>query len=295
MNDLFLFIEKCKLYNYADDNSLDSSSDDLLKALRNLKRDGRNAIDWFTKNGMQANPDKFHFMLLSPSPVDKQVLELCDGTTLISEAAVTVLGVTIDDNLSFNEHISVCCTKAARQLNALARIAKYLDVRSHRMLYNSFIMSNFNYCPLVWHFCGKTNNQKLEKIQERALRILYFDYTSTYDELLDKAGTNTLLINRLRLMALTVFKSINSLNPPCLNDIFSNKSVPYRMRDSCMIEQPKRRTITFGLRSFSYVGAKVWNELPTYLKETTDLNEVPIGYLEWTRSSKYNILLFVIY
>ena len=67
MNDLFLFIEKCKLYNYADDNSLDSSSDDLLEALLNLKRDGRNAIDGFTKIFMQANPDKFHFMLLSPS------------------------------------------------------------------------------------------------------------------------------------------------------------------------------------------------------------------------------------
>ena len=71
MNDLFLFIEKCKLYNYADDNSLESSSDDLLEALFNLKRDARNAIDWFTKIGMQANPDNFHFMLLSPSPVEK--------------------------------------------------------------------------------------------------------------------------------------------------------------------------------------------------------------------------------
>ena len=122
-------------------------------------------------------------------------------------------------------------------------------------------------------FFWKTNSQKLEKIQDRALRILYDDYTSTYDELLDKAGTNTLLINRLRLMALTVFKSINSLNPPCLNDIFSKKSVPYRMRDSYIIEQPKRRTTTFGLILFSYVGAKVWNELPTYLKETADLND----------------------
>ena len=183
-----------------------------------------------------------------------------------------MLGVTIDDNLNFNEHISVCCTKAARQLNALARFDKYLDVRSRRTIYNSFIMSNFNYCSLVWHFCGKTNNQKLEKIQERALRILYDDHTSTYDELLEKAGTNTLLINRLRILALTVFKSLNALNPPCLNDIFSKKCVPYRMRDSSIIEQPKRRTTTFGLRSFSYVGAKMWNELPTYLKETTDLN-----------------------
>ena len=60
-------------------------------------------------------------------------------------------------------------------------------------------------------------------------------------------------------MTLTVFKSLNSLNPPCLNDIFSNKCVPYRMRDSSKIEQPERRTTMYGLRSFSYVGAKVWN------------------------------------
>ena len=120
INNLFLFIEKCKLYNYADDNSRDSSSDDLLEVLFNLKRDGRNAIEWLTKNGMQANTDKFHFMLLPPSPVEKQVLELRDGTTLISVAAVTVLGVTIDDNLSFNEHINVCCTKAVWQLNTLS-------------------------------------------------------------------------------------------------------------------------------------------------------------------------------
>ena len=143
------------MYNFADDNSIDSSSDDLLEALLNPKRDGRNAIDWFTKNGMQADPDKFNFMLLFPSPAEKQVLELRDGTTLISEAVVTVLGVTIDDNLNFNEHISVCCTKAARHLNPLARIAKHIAVRSRRTINNSFIVNNFNYCPLVWHFVEK--------------------------------------------------------------------------------------------------------------------------------------------
>ena len=82
-------------------------------------------------------------------------------------------------------------------------------------------------------------------------------------------------------MALTVFKSINSLNPPCLNDIFSKKSVPYRMRDSYIIEQPKRRTTTFGLILFSYVGTRVWNELPTYLKETADLNDFKSLFNTW--------------
>ena len=61
MTDLFLLIAKCHAYNYADDNSLDSSSENLRDVLYNLKHDGQNAIGWFAKNGMQANPDKFHF------------------------------------------------------------------------------------------------------------------------------------------------------------------------------------------------------------------------------------------
>ena len=96
MNDLFLFIEKCNLYNYADDNSLNSSSENLSEVLINLKVDGRNAIDWFMKNGMQANPDEFHFMLLSPTPIEKQMLDLYKCISLESEAVTTVLGVTIE-------------------------------------------------------------------------------------------------------------------------------------------------------------------------------------------------------
>ena len=53
------------------------------------------------------------------------------------------------------------------------------------------------------------------------------------------------------------------------------------MRDSCIIEQPKRRTTTFGLRSFSYVGDNVWNVLPSYLKETTDLNDYRSLFDTW--------------
>ena len=273
MNDLFLFIEKCHLYNYADDNSLDSSSENLTDVLYNLRHDGRNAIEWFAKNGMQANPDKFHFMLFSPTPSEQQALQLCDGTHLMSETEVTVLGVTIDDRLCFSQHISSCCKKAARQLNALARISRHLNINSHRAVYNSFIMSNFNYCPLVWHFCGQVNNQKLEQIQERALRILFADYNSSYLELLNRAGTTTLLIQRLRLIALAVFKSLHGLNPPCLNDMFSPKYVPYQLRDSSLLEQSRCRTTTYGLRSMSYIGAKLWNDLPNDFKATTDFTD----------------------
>ena len=181
MHDLFLFIEKCQLYNYADDNSLDSSPENLTEVLSNLRCDGRIAIEWFANNGMQANPDKFHFMLFSPMPTAQQVLRIRDDTSLMSEPEVKVLGVTVDHKLCFSPHISACCHGKKQN--------------SRRAIYNSFIMSNFNYCPLAWHFCSsQVNNQKLEKIQERALGILFADYNSSYRELLGKAGTTTLLI-----------------------------------------------------------------------------------------------------
>ena len=143
-------------------------------------------------------------------------------------------------------------------------------------------MSNFNYCPPVWHFCGQVNNQKLEKIQERALDILFADYNSSYTELLWRAGTTTLLIQRLRLIALTVFKSLHGLNPPCLNDMFTPKQVPYRMRDSSLLEQSRCRTTTFGLRWISYIGAKLWNDLPSYFKETTCLTDFKLILQTWS-------------
>ena len=171
------------------------------------------------KMACKANPNKFHLMLFSPTPTDQQVLKLSDDRSLMAKTEVTVLGVTIDDELCFSQHTNVFCKKAARQLNALVRISKHLNINSHRTMYNSFIMNVFNYCRLVRHFCCQINNQKLEKIQQRALRIVFADYNSSYMERLKKAGTTILFIRRLCLIALTVFKSLDGLNPLCLNDI----------------------------------------------------------------------------
>ena len=143
-------------------------------------------------------------------------------------------------------------------------------------------MSNFNYCPLVWHFCGQVNNQKLEQIQERALRILFADYNSSYLELLKRAGTTTLLIQRLRLTALAVFKILHGLNLPCLNDMFTPKYVPYQLRDSSLLEQSRCRTTTYGLRSMSYISAKLWSDLPNDFKATTDFTDFKRMLQTWT-------------
>ena len=111
------------------------------------------------------------------------------GKFLMSETGVTVLSVTISEKSCFPQHISVCCKKTARQLNALVRISKYLNINLHRAVYNNFIMSNFNYFPLVWQFCGQVNYQTFEKIQEKALE--YFSPGWVSRSSLEKASAST--------------------------------------------------------------------------------------------------------
>jgi hypothetical protein len=66
----------------------------------------------------------------------------------------------------------------------LKRIGKNLSKLNRLTIFHTFILSNFNFCPLSWHFCSEKNTKKIEKVQERALRFAYFDNTSSYDELL---------------------------------------------------------------------------------------------------------------
>ena len=124
VNDLFILIEKCTLYNYADDNSMSHSSSTLLGVLSSLLNDCKIAIEWFGNNGMKANPAQFQFMVLSPNPTDDIELKLDENTILGPEKSAKALGVIIDNRLAFSGHISACCLKAAPQLNALAWISK---------------------------------------------------------------------------------------------------------------------------------------------------------------------------
>ena len=127
-------------------------------------------------------------------------------------------------------------------------------------------MSTFDYCPAVWMFCGKANSDRLEKLNERALRIVYNDYVSSYDCLLEKSNVLSLSMLRLKYMIIEVYRCVNRLNPEYMNNMFTIKDTNYSMRDGSIVVQPKFNNTTFGYRSFSYYGAKLWNAIPSDLK-----------------------------
>ena len=104
-------------------------------------------------------------------------------STIKSEETVKLFGVTLDNELNFDTHISNLCKKAAAQLNVLKRLRSFIGFEQKKVLVQRFVDSNFNYCPLVWYFSSMKSLQKIEKLPERALRFLYNDHKSSYNSL----------------------------------------------------------------------------------------------------------------
>ena len=132
------------------------------------------AIMWFENNFMKLNQDKCHFPI--PGNINEHLFAKV-GDELIVSVEEKLLGVTIDKNLNFNSHLSILCKKDGQKFTALARIAKLLPFHKRRILLKSFIESQFSHCPLVWMFCSRQMNRKINRIHERALRLVYDDYT----------------------------------------------------------------------------------------------------------------------
>ena len=178
------------------------------------------------------------------------------------------------------EHIRNIC-QTSRQINALRRISKFLNQQCRETVYTSFINANFGYCPLVWMLCGKCNLRKIEKLQERALRIVYQDSKLDYGSLIGKGGQLSLRMNMIRVLSIEIYKYVKGTNPDYLNEMFSLSNSHYDFCNQSRLKQPKFNTKTFGYRSFKYLGAKLWNLLPSHLKSIDDLHVFKSNLHKW--------------
>ena len=129
---------------------------------------------------MKANKDKYHLIDTSNEHVSMKL----DNIEIENSNCERLLGVKIDSKLNFKEHLDGIIKKASRKINALSRIAPYMNIGKRRLLMNSFFASQFNYCPLVWMCHHRSVNNKINRLHERCLRIAYSDSVSSFEALL---------------------------------------------------------------------------------------------------------------
>ena len=168
---------------------------------------------WFNNNFMKANSDKSDVIMSCVEATTAMI----DGLPIDSSKTEVLLGITIDHELKFDNHVNNLCKKASLKLNALARIAAYMNFSKKRIIMKSFIESQFGYCPLIWMFHSRGLNNKINRIHERALRITYNDKSSSYGELLTKDRSVTMHHRNIRALAIEIYKVIQGISPPFLN------------------------------------------------------------------------------
>ena len=269
LSDLFLFFDKSNIASYADDNTPYACEKDIETVISNLEEDSKNLLEWICNNKLKANPDKFHLIL---SDKDTELSLKVDNFTITNSKSERLLGVTIDNKLNFNEHVSKLCMKASQKLHALARVSHFMSIERRKTIMNAFINSQFGYCPLVWMFHSRRLNKKINNIHERSLRLVYRDNTSTFEELLKQDGSVTIHVKNLQLLATEIFKVIKGTGPEIMKDIFSLKECPqYETRFP--FKSNTIYTERYGKETLTFLGPKIWSLVPDEIRKSKTIEE----------------------
>ena len=168
---------------------------------------------------------------------------------------VKLLGIFIDDKLRFNSHVDLKCQSAANKISALRRIRAFISLKTAKTLCNAYIFLNFNYCPLIWMNFVKGNNDKIEKIQRRALSVVYQNYNSDIYELLSINKGVTFHIKFIFKLVEEIFKTVHKQNPSFLHEIFTVKKSGHDLRRGEQLALLSTKTVKFGIQSLSFIGS----------------------------------------
>ena len=186
---------------------------------------------------------------------------IINSTEIEETKKVVLLGITIDNLLTFNEHIDNLCRTANYKLHASRRIRKYLSLENAKLLCNAFIDSQFNYASLVWMFCRKKLYLKIQKIHHKALKVVY-NSNKNYNELLRDNNEFSIHQRHLRALRCEVFKSLSNLNPEFMWSYFFFKNITYNIRNGPLLRLPSAKSTSYGINSVLFRVCLLWNSLP---------------------------------
>ena len=267
--------------NYADDTTFHACDLDLKSLITRLEHDAALAIEWFESNYMMLNQDKCHF-LFSGHKYETLFVNLGETKTWESKQQ-KLLGILIDRDLKFDEYVLLQCKKAGKKLTALIRISKFMTFGQRRNIMKAFIESQFGYCPLVWMFCGRQTNARINHIHERALRAVYNDEISPFEELLGRDKSETIHRRNIKILAAELFKIKNGLSNDIMAQLICKRnSVGYSLRSQTDFSLPQVKSVNYGLKALRYFGPKIWNIISSLITGYSNVSIIisqPLKYL----------------
>ena len=150
-----------------------------------------------------------------------------------------------------------------------------------KILMKSFILSQFGYCPLVWMFHSKTLNHRINRIHERALRLSYNDYTSTFEHLLELDNSVTIHVRNLQMLSIEIYKIVNGLAPNIMSNLLPINGQKWELRSENHFQMHNIKSVYNGMETISFRGPKTWQLVPDDIKASKSLNEFKTNIRKW--------------
>ena len=261
---------------FADDTNLTLSAKTLAELKLALTPELNNLSSWLKANKLSLNVAKTELMIIGSR---QRLSAQCDDVEIRIDDQIIKrvvhtksLGLTIDARLSWGKHVEEICKKVSSAIGALKRVRPFISKETAILIYNTLIMPHFDYCSPVWDCLSGYLSDKLQKLQNRAARVITkspFDASSNH--LLSTLSWERLSLRRKKQKALTMYKTMNDLAPEYLQSLFSQRHSAYSLRNSEGRLTLSKPSTNYLKRSFSYSGAMLWNNLPKNLKNAASV------------------------
>ena len=184
-----------------------------------------------------------------------------------------LLAISIDTKFSFEHPITSLCKKASQKLHSLARIAHYMDFEKRRSLMKAFVISHINYCSLIWMFHNRALNNRINRIHERALRLVYQNKNLFFGELLERENCVTIHHRNLQVLVTEILKVKNNLSPEIMTQVFDFQETYYNRSETSQFRRENIKTTHYGIQSIKFIGPKIWAMVPQNIKNCKSLQE----------------------
>ena len=263
----FVIFSLMTLFFYAQAPTINS-------AQVNLQNDTNNVVEWLNNNRLNVNVSKSSCMVVNTHPNSAPFTLSINDTRLDNVDQFKYLGVQLTNTLSWNAHISYICRKLGHSIQILRKLKGIINANDLLIVhvYKTLVQPHIDYCITVWGYAPNCHIKKLQRLQNKIVRILKgdFNWESSPSLMLTELNIPNIIQRRDYFIGIQVFRCLNDLYPPYISDMlqYANEYNDYMTRstqnDSRYV--PKARINVFK-QSFQYTAPSMYNALPNVIKE----------------------------
>ena len=272
LNDLNFAGQISSLRLYADDTTTYASDCNIIALEISLNQDLNILVTWFSHNYLTVNSLKTQGMLLGSHT---HVPEFFIGDTKVELTnSLKILGVTIDNKLTFCEHISNMLKKVYAKIGVLRRLKRLMPHRVSLSLYKAYLLPHLEYCSPLLIGINKTMNSKLESANKFALKtLLNLGNNLDYDSILSLSDMQSLEHKRYYSSLALLYNCMNTNGPRYIKTFFQFRYTKYNLRSKGINLELSGYNNKFFHNSFTYIVSRLWNKLPVHIKTSSTFSD----------------------